>query len=87
MSGESTLEFPCEIPVKVFGRNDEGFRQAVLTIMRSHFADLSDSDVSERLSRADSYLSMTIVVRAESREQIDAAYRELSGHELVIMAL
>lgn len=87
MSDESLLEFPCDFPIKVFGRNDEGFRDVVLSIMRAHFEDLSDDDVSERPSRADSFLSLTVVVRAESRAQIDAAYTDLSTHERVMMIL
>ena len=87
MSEDSPLVFPCDIPVKVFGRNDEAFRATVRAIMRAHFADLSDEQIAERPSRADSYLSLTIVVRAESRAQIDAAYRELTAHDDVMMVL
>lgn len=89
MSGDddSLLEFPCDIPVKVLGRNDDRFREAVHSIMRSHFKDFSADDVAERPSRADSYLSLTIVVRAESRAQIDAAYMELTAHEHVMIVL
>jgi len=87
MSEDSPLVFPCDIPVKVFGRNDAAFRETVRAIMRTHFADLADEQIAERTSRADSYLSLTIVVRAESRAQIDAAYRELTAHDDVMMVL
>jgi uncharacterized protein len=84
-SGESPLTFPAELPVKVFGRNEEAFRTAVLAIVRAHYGD--DHRVAERPSRRGSYLSLTVTVVAESREQIDAMYRELVASELVLMVL
>ena len=87
MSEDSLLDFPCDIPVKVFGRNEPGFREIVLSIMQRHFSDLSDADVAERPSSKSSYLSLTIVVTAQNREQIDAVYQELSAHDDVMMAL
>jgi len=83
----SLLEFPCDIPIKVLGRNDDDFREAVHSIVRSHFEGFSADDVVERPSRADSYLSLTIVVHAESRAQIDALYRDLTAHEQVMIVL
>jgi len=83
----SPFEFPCDIPVKVFGRNDPAFRDAVLAIARRHFPELDVDDVTTRPSRQDHYLSMTLTVWAESRGQIDALYAELSRHEVVLMVL
>jgi putative lipoic acid-binding regulatory protein len=83
----SPFEFPSDIPVKVFGRNDAAFREAVLAIVRRHFPDLRDEAVSARTSRQDHYLSLTLIVRAESRAQIDALYTELSHHEAILMVL
>ncbi|MDX1561597.1 MAG: DUF493 domain-containing protein [Gammaproteobacteria bacterium] len=87
MEQDSAFEFPCEIPVKVFGHNDDEFIHVVTTIVKAHFVSFSDTDVSERLSRNDRYLSLTVRVFAESREQIDALYTELSGHESILMVL
>jgi putative lipoic acid-binding regulatory protein len=87
VSDESILEFPCEIPIKVFGRNEPRFRDAVLEVVRSHFPGVTEDSVSERQSKADRYLSLTITVNAESRDQIDAVFTELSSHEHVIMVL
>jgi putative lipoic acid-binding regulatory protein len=83
----STFEFPCDVPVKVFGRNDDAFRDAVLAIVRRHFPDLRDESVTARPSRQDHYLSMTVIVWVESRETIDALYAELTRHEAVLLVL
>lgn len=75
------------MPIKVFGRNEGDFRRAALAIMRSHFSGLEEADVQERLSKAGRFVSLTITVVAESRAQLDVVYRELSGHQSVIMVL
>lgn len=84
---ESLFEFPCSLPIKVFGRNDASFRSAALGIVRSHYADVGDEAIGEQLSRRGSYLSLTITVQAESREEVDALYRELSASDEILMVL
>jgi putative lipoic acid-binding regulatory protein len=86
MSGdESLLKFPTDVPVKVFGRNEPAFRAAVVKIVEAHYGDAYV--LAEQQSKQASYLSFTVTVRAESRGQIDALYRDLVAHELVLMAL
>lgn len=83
----SPFEFPCDIPVKVFGRNDDTFRDTVLAIARRHFPELDEASVVARPSRQDRYVSMTLTIWVESREKIDGLYAELSRHETVLMVL
>jgi putative lipoic acid-binding regulatory protein len=71
----SPLEFPCELPIKVLGKNEAAFGDAALAIVRAHYGE--EHRVAEQLSREGAYLSLTITVRAESREQIDAVYNDL----------
>ena len=40
-----------------------------------------------RLSSGDKYLSLTVTFTAESKDQLDAIYEDLNGHELVLMTL
>jgi putative lipoic acid-binding regulatory protein len=82
---ESLLQFPTELPVKVFGRNDPAFREAVIKIVEAHYGQAYV--LAEQQSKQASYSSFTITVRAESRAQVDALYRDLVAHELVLMAL
>lgn len=82
---ESLLEFPSDVPIKVFGRNEPEFRRAVLAIIEAHYG--TAYSIGEQQSKQGSYASLTITVRAESRAQIDAVYRGLVAHELVLMAL
>lgn len=81
----SLLSFPCDLPVKVFGRNDPGFREAVIGIVEAHYGKAYT--VAEQHSKQASYLSLTITVRAEHRAQVDALYQALVANELILMAL
>jgi putative lipoic acid-binding regulatory protein len=69
------------------GRKERGFAQAVTDIVLKHAADFEPASVEMRPSRQGKYLSVTCVVRATSREQLDALYRELCDHPAVVMVL
>lgn len=69
------------------GKNEEHFEIEVLAIFRRHFTNLAETAISTRASRDGNYLAITINVHAESQEQLDAAYQELSANPHVIMVL
>jgi putative lipoic acid-binding regulatory protein len=81
------LAFPCEFPIKVMGRREGGFAQAVMEIVLRHAPDFDPATIEMRPSRKGTYLSVTCTVRATSREQLDALYRELCDHPAVVMVL
>jgi putative lipoic acid-binding regulatory protein len=83
----SALAFPCDFPIKVMGRKEPGFAQTVIDIVLKHAPDFEAATVGMRPSRQGKYLSVTCIVRATSREQLDALYRELCDHPSVVMVL
>ena len=87
LADRSPLAFPCDFPIKVMGRKQPGFAQAVTDIVRKHAPDFDPGSVEMRPSRQGRYLSVTCVVRATSREQLDALYQELCDHPAVVMVL
>jgi uncharacterized protein len=84
---QSLLEFPCAFPMKIMGRTEDGFAQTVLDVVLRHVPDFDSASMEMRASRQGKYLSLTCTVNATSREQLDALYRELSAHPLVVMVL
>lgn len=84
---ESLIEYPVDFPIKVLGRTQPGFAQAMVELVKRHAPDFDESTVGMRSSREGKYLSLTFVIRATSREQLDALYTELSDHPMVQMAL
>lgn len=81
------LTFPCEFVIKVFGKASDEFETAVLAIIRKHVPDLRENALQTRLSKDNNYLALTITFHAETREQVDNIYHELSANPLVIMSL
>jgi hypothetical protein len=87
VADNAPLAFPCDFPIKVMGRKQPGFAQAVTDIVLKHAPDFDVASVEMRPSRQGRYLSVTCVVRARSREQLDALYQELCDHPAVVMVL
>ncbi|HWI14555.1 MAG TPA: DUF493 domain-containing protein [Burkholderiales bacterium] len=87
MAEETLLVFPCDFPLKVLGHSQPGYAQAVLDVVRRHAPDFDPATVDMKPSRGGKYLSVTCVIRANSREQLDALYRELCDHPMVVMVL
>jgi putative lipoic acid-binding regulatory protein len=84
---ESPLKFPCEFPIKAMGKADGDFDITVVEIVRRHAPDLSEGAIKTRTSGKGNYLSVTVVVNATSRAQLDAIYQDLVDCEAVMMAL
>ena len=83
----SLLEFPCAFPLKIMGRTQEGFAQAVAEVVIRHAPDFDAATLEMRSSSAGNYLSLTATINATSRDQLDALYRELVAHPMVAMVL
>jgi len=84
---ESPLKFPTAFPIKVMGHTQDGFAQAIVTIVRKHARDFDPATLEMRASSRGKYLSLTCTINATSREQLDGLYRELSSHPNVVMVL
>ncbi len=86
-STPSIMTFPCEFPLKAFGKNTDDFETLIVAIVRRHVPHLEDHAVTSRLSGGGAYRAVTATFTAHSREQLDALYQELSSHEQVLMVL
>jgi putative lipoic acid-binding regulatory protein len=84
---ESLLKFPTEFPIKVMGRTQDGFAQAIVSVVQKHAPDFDPATLEMRVSSAGKYLSLTCTVHAKSRDQLDNLYRELTSHPMVAMVL
>jgi putative lipoic acid-binding regulatory protein len=81
------MDFPRVFPVKVMGVNQDDFESLVLSIIEKHAAVATEEGMVSRLSRNGRFISLTVRINAESQEQLDNIYRELSAHERVLMML
>ena len=68
------------------GLNSGEFQTAARAIIQKHI-DPASVSYSLQPSSNGKYVSLTATFTATSREQLDALYRELNAHELVVMTL
>ena len=86
-NAESLITYPTDFPIKVMGRKEGRFAHGVLAIVRKHAPDFDAATMELRPSRQGTYLSVTCTIRATSREQLDALYKDLCDHPSVVMVL
>ena len=79
--------YPCDFPIKILGHTRAGFAQSILEVVRRHAPEFDGAAMEMRSSKRGKYLSLTCVIRARSREQLDGLYRELCDHPMVVMVL
>ncbi len=84
---ESLLQFPCQFPIKAMGKSRDDFDAIVVEIVRRHVNEINEGAVTTRPSKAGTYISVTVMIEATSREQLDAIYQGLTDHPDVLMAL
>ena len=87
MIADTLIQYPCDFPIKIMGQTRAGFAQAMLEVVQRHAPDFDGAAMEMRPSKKGKYLSVTCVIRATSREQLDALYRELCDHPMVVMVL
>ena len=84
---QTLLEFPCDFPIKIMGARVDAFAQTVAEVVIRHVPGFDVATMEMRPSAKGTYLSVTCTVRAESQNQLDNLYRELTSHPLVKVVL
>ena len=81
------FQFPCDYQIKAMGLDDGSFHEVVIEIIRRHCNSVRKESLRTRPSSAGKYVSVSIVIEASSREQLDAIYDDLTAHDKVLMRL
>ena len=84
---ESLLEFPCRFPIKAMGRSDAGFEQLATNIILTHAEIYADEKITSNPSGSGNFISITVVINAKSKAQLDRIYQDLTDCEQVLVAL
>ena len=81
------IEFPCEYPIKVMGKNSDEFSDIILKIIRRHAPGLRDENINFRPSRNKNYLAVNVIIYATGTQQLKALFDDLKASGLVSMVL
>ena len=84
---QSLIEYPSDFPIKVMGPTHDAFAPTILEVVVKHDPTCHAGKIESRPSGKGNFTGLTVVVRATSREQLDALYTELSGHPMVKIVL
>ena len=84
---ETLLEFPCEFPIKMMGRVGDSFQETAVALVEKHAGKIADDAIKIAPSRKGNFLSITVTIVAESQEQLDNIYRDLTDHDEILVAL
>ncbi len=81
------IEFPCDYPIKILGDAGDDFSKRVLSVVKTHAPDLDETKVSYRESSKGRFVSVTVVIRATGKPQLEALFGELKELDMVKMVL
>ncbi len=77
------LTFPCDFPIKIIGENSEIFEQEVLDTLNRNGVETDPAKLTLKMSSNNTFCSIGYTFAAESQEQVDNIYRELSANRRV----
>jgi putative lipoic acid-binding regulatory protein len=81
------LQFPCQYPIKVMVRAQDGVRQQVDAIVEAHAPTLDRGSVVERPSAQNNFVGLTYVIRATGPSQITQLFEALKRCPDVLLVL
>jgi hypothetical protein len=77
------IEFPCAYPIKVLGRACEALAPTVIEIFERHAPGFDQTTITTKVSRAGTFVSMTITIEAQGPSQLQALHQDLVATGLV----
>jgi putative lipoic acid-binding regulatory protein len=81
------IEFPCDYPIKVLGSADPELHQHVLQVMDTHAPGFDRSKIAIRDSSKGKWQSITVVITATGKPQLEEIFADLKTSPRVKMVL
>ena len=84
---DTLLEFPCEFGVKAMGRDADDFEKRVTDIILAHAQRYAGTENTVNRSGGGKFIAVTVTIEAQSKDQLESIYRDLSDCEQVLVSL
>ena len=81
------IEFPCDYPIKVLGRNVTEFENTVLNVFERHAPGFARDRIARKESRVGTFTSITVFITATGKPQLEALHEDLLATGLVQMVI
>ena len=81
------IEFPCEYPIKVLGRNVEQLRSVVIAVFERHAPGFDQESILVKESSKGTFHSINITITATGPDQLRALHKDLmaTGHVQMVI--
>ena len=81
------IEFPCEYPIKVLGRESEQFQDVILEVFERHAPGFDRDSISVRASSKGTFTALTVIITATGKPQLEALHQDLmaTGHVQMVI--
>jgi putative lipoic acid-binding regulatory protein len=81
------IEFPCQYPIKILGDAHQDLIEHVVKVMNTHAPKIAESDLKISHSSKGKWQSITAVIIATGKPQLDAIFADLKTSNRVKMVL
>ena len=81
------IEFPCQYPIKVLGDSSPQLLEHILRVLDTHAPGYHGSDITSRESSKGKWQSITVIITATGKPQLDAIFADLKTSSMVKMVL
>lgn len=81
------IEFPCQYPIKVLGRDCEQLQPMVIEVFERHAPGFDSESLVIKSSSAGTFVSITLTIEATGKEQLSRLHRDLMATGLVSMVI
>lgn len=85
--GVPEIEFPCDYPIKVLGRQQADFEQTILAVFEHHAPGFDPARMTVRDSNKGTFVALTIPITATGPEQLSALHEDLMATGMVQMVI
>lgn len=88
MANQPQIEYPYEMQIKVVGYSSPLFEEQVEKVAALHGSTIKPgADLRQHQSRTGKYRSLSFMFKAQSRDHLDALYRDLEACDQVLWLL
>lgn len=87
IQNEALWEFPLHYPLKIMGEAQHPLREIVAAILLRHVPGFDPATITERASSGGKYVSLSLTVYVERKEQINGMYADFAACAQIRMVL
>lgn len=87
ITNEALWDFPMDYPIKIMGEAQHPLKEVVANILLKHVPSFDPSKMTARPSSSGKYISLTVTVYVEHKDQINGMYADFASCEYIKMVL